>query len=106
MSVRLSVCPVRPLNAAAVGLLLLARRAGDIDRLLLGAQHQLRRSTARSSRWGQCHVVSTRRKPNAVLFCSAQCLFQASFFLGGGEFSAPPQKLTIFPSKLLSNFVL
>jgi len=52
MSVRLSVCPVRPLNAAAVGPLLLARRAGDIDRLLLGAQHQLRRSTARSSRWG------------------------------------------------------
>jgi len=33
-----SICPIiRPLHAAAAGLLLSARRAGDIDRLLLGA---------------------------------------------------------------------
>ena len=35
-SVRLSVCPFRPLHPAAVGLLLWARRPGDIDRLLHG----------------------------------------------------------------------
>ena len=36
-SVCLSVCPIiRPLHAAAVGLLLWARRPGDIDRLLDG----------------------------------------------------------------------
>ena len=36
-SVRLSVCPIiRPLHAAAVGLLLWARRPGDIDQLLDG----------------------------------------------------------------------
>ena len=35
-SVRPSVCPIRPLQQSAAGLLLWARRAGDIDRLLHG----------------------------------------------------------------------
>jgi len=35
-SVRLSVCPIRPSHTAAAGLLLWARRPGDIDRLLHG----------------------------------------------------------------------
>jgi len=35
MSIRLSVCPIyQPLQQRAAGLLLWARRAGDIDRLL------------------------------------------------------------------------
>ena len=34
--VRLSVCPIRPLRQRAAGLLLWARRVGDIDRLLHG----------------------------------------------------------------------
>ena len=55
--VRQSVCRIRPLHSAAAGLLLLARRAGDIDRLLPGAQQQSRRSTARSSKCGQRHGV-------------------------------------------------
>jgi len=61
-SVRPSVCPIRPPQAAAASLLLWARRPRDIDRLLhgrwAGGQQQARRSTARSSKWGQCHVVS------------------------------------------------
>jgi len=47
-----------PLHAAAAGSLLWARTAGDIDRLLTGARQQPRRSTARISKCGQCHVVS------------------------------------------------
>jgi len=39
VSVRLSVCPIRPLQQRAAGLLLWARRAGDIDRLLHGRRH-------------------------------------------------------------------
>jgi len=35
--VRPSVCPICQLHAAAVGLLLWARKPGDIDRLLHGA---------------------------------------------------------------------
>jgi len=35
-SVRPSVCPIRPPHDAAAGLLLWARRPGDIDRLLHG----------------------------------------------------------------------
>ena len=61
LSVRLSVCPsvrpsvrlsvrfIRPLHAPPAGLLLWARRPGDIDRLLhgrrAGGQQQLRRGT-------------------------------------------------------------
>jgi len=48
-SVRLSVRFIRPLHAPPAGLLLWARRPGDIDRLLhgrrAGGQQQLRRST-------------------------------------------------------------
>ena len=46
--VRLSVCPISLPHAAAAGLLLRARRAGDIDRLL----------QQRQAKCGQCHVVS------------------------------------------------
>ena len=53
VSVRLCPSVLFPRHAAAVGLLLSARRAGDVDRLLPGAQHQQRRSTARSSKCGQ-----------------------------------------------------
>jgi len=60
--VRLSVCPIRSPHVAAAGLLLWARKLGDIDRLLhgwrAGGQQQRRHSTARSSKCGQCHVVS------------------------------------------------
>jgi len=46
--VRLSVCPsvchiIRAPHAAAAGLLLCARRAGDIDRLLHGGARQQQR---------------------------------------------------------------
>jgi len=62
-SVRLyvmSVCPIRPPHAAAAGLLLhvdpAARRS--IDYCTVGGQQHPRRSTARSSKCGHCHVVS------------------------------------------------
>jgi len=59
VSVRLSVCPARPLQQRAAGLLLWARRLGDIDRLLHGrCRSSADRSTARSSRCGQRHVYS------------------------------------------------
>ena len=57
------VWAIRSLQQRAAGLLLLARRAGDIDR-------QRRRSTALSSKCEQCHVVSWRRKPNTDLLHS------------------------------------
>ena len=61
-SVSLSVCPIRPPQSAAAGLLLWARRPRDIDRLLhgrqVGGQQQPRRSMARGSKCGECHVVS------------------------------------------------
>jgi len=70
------VCPVyRPLQQRAVGLLLGAPRAGDIDRLLhaapaAGAQQQLRHSvTAVSSKCEQCHVYSRRTSVNTHLSC-------------------------------------
>jgi len=44
-----SVCPIRPLYIAAVGLLLWAQRVGDIDQLLHGWR---RSSTTRSSKCG------------------------------------------------------
>jgi len=56
LSVCLSVCPVyRPLQQRAAGLLLWARRAGDIDRLLHGRRRRsngaeaARRSAAKAS---------------------------------------------------------
>ena len=47
VSVRLSVCPIRPLQQRAAGLLLWARRAGDIDRLLHGRRRSSTRAAAR-----------------------------------------------------------
>jgi len=44
MSVRLSVCPIRWPHATVVGLLLWARRAGDIDRLLSSSHAAARRA--------------------------------------------------------------
>jgi len=62
----LSVCPIiRPSQAAAAGLLLSARPAGDIDRLLPGAQQQ-----RAAGECGQCHVVSVRKKLNTDLLCT------------------------------------
>ena len=54
---------IRPQQQSAVGLLMGAMRAGDIDRRAPGAQQQRRRSTsprstALSSECGQCHVDS------------------------------------------------
>ena len=43
-------------GACAAGLLLSARQAGDIGRQRPGTQQQRRRSTALSSKCGQCHV--------------------------------------------------
>jgi len=40
--VSLYVCPVRPLQQRAAGLLLWARWVGDIDQLQHGAQQQMR----------------------------------------------------------------
>ena len=55
-AVCLSVCPTyRPLQAGAAGLLLWARRAGDIDRSTLAAAERY------CSKCEQCHVVSRRR---------------------------------------------
>ena len=66
--VRLSVCPFRlPLHAATAGLLLRARRPGDIDRLLHGLRAGGQQQRRRSSKCGQCHVVSQRRKLNTDL---------------------------------------
>ena len=67
VSVRLSVPAwARNSKPAAAGLLLWARRAGDVDRLLHG-----RRSAAAAGECGQCRVVGVRRKLSArglVLF--------------------------------------
>ena len=59
-----SVCPIRPPHAAAAGLLLWTRRPGDIDRLLHGRRAGGQQQPRRSSKCGQCHVVSWRRKLN------------------------------------------
>jgi len=57
-SVRLSVSTrAYSSKSAAAGLLLWARRAGDIDRLL-----HSRRSAAAASECEQCHVTGVRRK--------------------------------------------
>jgi len=48
-SVCLSICPNQPPHSAAVGLLLWARRAGDIDL-----------SWRAAGECGQCHVVGVR----------------------------------------------
>ena len=72
--------------ASAVGLLLWARRAGDIDRLMHGrcpvatAQHA-HCSTALSSECEQCHVHSRRRKLNANLLIQLTSKRQHSFGL-------------------------
>jgi len=72
-----SVCPSHRSTAQrhAAGLLLSARQAGDVDRLLYGAagagaQQQRCRSTALCSKCGQCRVDSTRRKLNTDLLIS------------------------------------
>jgi len=81
-STRPSVCPVdQKQQRRAGGLLLSAVRAGDIGRQLrarcgkraaacAGAQQQRRRSTALSSKCGQRHVDSRRRRLNTDLFVS------------------------------------
>jgi len=51
-SVNLSVSHTRPQHAAAAGLLLWARRAKDIDRLL--------HSWRAAGECGQCHIVCVR----------------------------------------------
>jgi len=51
-SVRPFVCPIRPLQQCAVGLLLWARHVGNIDRLL-----QQRRT---AGKYRQCHAVSVK----------------------------------------------
>jgi len=64
VSVHLSV-PARAHSSkpAAAGLLLWARQAGDISRLLHGW-----RSAAAAGGCGQCHFVSVRRMLNTDLF--------------------------------------
>jgi len=57
-SVRPSVCPIRPPHADAAGLLLWARRPGDIDRLL-----HSRRSAAAAPQHG------TQQQMRAVARC-------------------------------------
>jgi len=54
-------------HAAVESLLLCAQRAGDIDRFLSFTYQQPCRNTACSSKRGQCHVVSWRRKLNTDL---------------------------------------
>ena len=59
LSVRPSVCPIWPQQRRAAGLLLSAVRAGDIDRQRRSPGAAARcRSTALSSKCGQCHVDS------------------------------------------------
>jgi len=60
----------RPLQQLAAGLLLWARREGDIDRLLHGSRRPAataHSSIAVSSKGEQCHVSSRRRKLNTDL---------------------------------------
>ena len=62
----MSVCLSAPAWAlsskpAAVGLLSLARQAGDIDRLLHGRRSE---AAAAACECGQCHVVNVHSKPN------------------------------------------
>jgi len=59
--VRLFVCPIWPPHAAAAGLLLQARPAGDIDRLL----HQ-RRTNAASATLSVCVVAEHRLARSAL----------------------------------------
>jgi len=63
-----SVCPIRPLHQRAAGLLLWARRVGDIDCFL----YDRCRSMARSRKCGQCHAFSVPMLLNTdllFLFC-------------------------------------
>jgi len=60
--VRPSVCPVYPLQQRAAGLLLLALRAGHIDR-----QRRAHSSTAFSSKCEQCHAEIRGVRINADL---------------------------------------
>ena len=71
-------CPTVPAWAhsskpAAAGLLLWARRAGDIDRLLNG-----RCSAAAAGECGQCHAVSVCRKLNTDWFVNTSGELQKS----------------------------
>jgi len=53
VSFRPSVCPIRPLQQRAAGLLLWVRQLADVDRLLHGRRRSSTcRSTARSSKCG------------------------------------------------------
>ena len=67
--VRPSVCSIRPLQQRAVGLLLWARRTGDIDRLLrgaAGAQLQLRpvsRGQPTCTYMGLCCFMPVQQTP-------------------------------------------
>ena len=75
-SVRPSVCLSVPSAARrSAGLLLWARRAEDIDRLLHGgAQQQPRRSSGiAAGERGQCRVVSGRMKLSTDLFHCRPC---------------------------------
>jgi len=68
MSVRLSVCPIRSLQQRAPGLLLWARRVGDIDRLL----HGRRRSSTGPQHGAQQQMRAVPRLPltyEAELVC-------------------------------------
>jgi len=60
--VRPSVCPVHPLQQRAAGLLLLALRAGHIDR-----QRRAPSNTAFSSKCEQCHAEIRGMRINADL---------------------------------------
>jgi len=66
LSVRLSIAAWADCSKpAAVGLLLWARQAGDIDRLLTAGALQQRHAAGEC---GQYHVVSVCRKLNTYLF--------------------------------------
>jgi len=71
-SVRPSVCAIiRQEQRRAAGLLLSAVRAGDISRQRRAPmQQQRRRSTAFSSKCGQCHVDGRGRRLNTDLLQS------------------------------------
>ena len=77
-SIHPSVCPIdRQQQRWPASLLLSAQRAGNIDRQLRAlaprtscsqVQQQRRRSTALSSKCGQCHVDSRGTRMNTDLF--------------------------------------
>jgi len=93
VSVHLSVCPIyRPLQQRAAGLLLGARRAGDIDRLLHGAPTTgagRPAATAPQKHGTQRHVGHQQMRARRVISCPTYVAALAD--LSGAKGPCPPK---------------